>query len=157
MLRFVGTINGKPADEIKLKYNGKIKVLKKDQTIDVRDYDVNNKNVKGVEKNVLTKYPGSFKQEKTVDDPRIESEYKDQIKSLSADLERLTKENEALRKNVGELQDKHAGSAAEVNAIQKQINSYKAEAEKAADGKKDLEDEIEKLRGQLDTGKKGKK
>ena len=144
----------------KIKYNGQVRELKAGESLDLRDFDVPNKEVNGAEKHIMSKYPGLFSKEKSAGDPERD-------KIIQKEIDDLVKQNEEISENCSklietnkELVDKHEAACGEVQAEKERADSLKIEAD-AANGKvKGLEDEIEKLRLQIAEGKpagKGKK
>ncbi len=142
---------------VRLKYNGKFKEIKPGDGIDVRDFDIANKNVNSVEKHLMIKYPDTFTKEKSIGDPEKDKMIQDEIKDLSDRNEAIVKENEALKTAQGEMIDKYEAACGEVQAERERADSLKIEADNATGKVKDLEDEVEKLRLQIAQGSKGKK
>ena len=144
----------------KIKYNGKTRELKPGKGIDLRDFDVANKEINLTEKHIMTKYPGVYEIEKSVGDPERDKIVQKEIDDLAKENEGLRAEASALQEANKELVNKHEAACGEVQAEKERADSLKIEAD-AANGKvKGLEDEVEKLRLQIAEGKparKGKK
>lgn len=143
-------------EDLIVQYNGKTIALKKNQKLDVRDFDVANKDTKSVEKHIVAKNVNKF----TVSDEKIDSvvsaEASEQIKDLN---EQLATANEALadiRKVNVNLTERHGAAAGEVESAKHEVGSIKKELTKLKKENDDLMDEVEKLRGQIALGKKGK-
>lgn len=143
-------------EELKVQYNGKTIEMKKGQKLDVRDFDVANKDVKAVEKHIVLKNTNKFTVSEEKIDSAVSAEASAQIKDLT---EQLAKANEALaevrRVNV-ELTDKHSATAGEVEAAKQEVASIKKELTKLKKENDDLDDEVKRLREQVAMGKKGK-
>ena len=149
-------VNSKNEKEtIIVKYNGIYKKLEIGKSVDVRDFDVANKDVLNVEKHLMSKFPGCFKQEKTKGD---DSEVSRELEKKITELEEKVKEGEGV---IGELREKNKElaqnvetSSSELQAETERANSLKKEADDAKAAMKDLEDEVEKLRLQISDNKK---
>jgi len=144
----------------KIKYNGQTRELKPKEGIDLRDFDVANKEINLAEKHIMSKYPGIYKKEKSVGDPERD-------KSIQKEIDDLVKKNEEIAENCSklievnkDLVDKHEAACGEVQAEKERADSLKIETDEAVSKVKGLEDEVEKLRLQIAEGKpagKGKK
>lgn len=139
--------------EFVLKYNGKFKPIKTGESIDIRDFDVANKDVLATEKHLLAKYPGYFSQEKTVGpDPEVEEAVKQELKEQAEKIEKLVAENTDLREKVNGSTQQIEDVSAQLQTETERAESLKVETDNALARLKDLEDENEKLRLQVAEG-----
>ncbi|MCA9409361.1 MAG: hypothetical protein KC733_11780 [Candidatus Omnitrophica bacterium] len=145
--------------ELNIKYNGKVVSVKKGESIDVRDFDISNKDVLSVEKHLMIKNPGVFKQEKSLGGSKKDEEIAEENEVLRKKNDELIKEVASLRGVNEELSNKHDAAQGEIQSLKETANSLKAETDNALSKLEGLEKEVEKLREQLGTGKtaKGKK
>jgi len=142
---------------IKLKYNGMTVTLKPGQTIDVRDYDVANKDVLGAEKHLINKYPNTFQQTKNIGDPDRDKAVEEEIKALKDQVESLRKEKEDLTKVNKELAANVETASGEKQNLIEEKNKMKRDHDEMKSKFDDMEEEIENLRLQLNSGKTVKK
>lgn len=145
----------KTENAVNIKYNGKILTIESGAKLDVRDFDTANKDVRSVEKHIINKNPGIF----DVTNDKADVVTKEAMQELK-DLKKAVGERDAkiaeLQSAFDNLNAKHSASASEVSEAQKANASIKAEFDRISAANKDLEDEVEKLRLQLGTGKKNK-
>lgn len=141
-----------------LKYNGKFKKMETGDAVDVRDFDVANKDVLATEKHLMAKYPGHFAQEKTVgSDPEVDKALRQELEDANKRIDVLVKENAELSDKVNEGTQLLETASAETQTEKERADSLKTEADNATAKVKDLEDQIEKLTLQISEGNKGKK
>lgn len=143
---------------VKVVYNGKTRDLNPGEGIDIRDFDIANKDVSGAEKHIMSKHPGKFEQKPNVGrDPVSDKQTSDKIKKLEDTIASLTKELADVRASEKLMLDKFQAGVGEVAAMEQRLASQKKEVDKYKSEAKDLEDEAEKLRGQAATPhRKGK-
>ena|SRR3990167_10819095 len=143
--------------DFKLQYNGKIVDLKPNDGVDVRDFDVANKDVLATEKHIMTKHPGTFVQSKSVGDPIRDKQIAEENDGLRKQLDSVSKELTAQKKVNEDLSSKHEASGGEIQTLKQNIASLKTENDALTSKFEDQEDEIEKLRKQIATGKTASK
>lgn len=142
---------------VKVKYNGRTRELKPGEGIDLRDFDVANKDINGAEKHVMSKYPDTFSKEKSIGDPERDKQIQTEINDLQTRNDLLVKDIAAVRAVNNELSEKYQAACGEVQAEKERANSLKAETDAATEKVNGLEDEVEKLRLQIAQGPKKKK
>ena len=130
-------------------YNGKSRELKSGDSIDIRDFDISNKDVLPVEKHIMSKNPGVYEQKPTIGDPKVEGKYVEKIAILEKRIGELGNQIDELKKSEKIAQDLHAGSAAEVESARQEVNSMKKEVDKYKFETEELEEENKKLREQV--------
>jgi len=148
-------IINKTSQKISVRYNGITKDIQPGEGVDVRDFDIPNQNVKGVEKHICGKYPGSFDVKDTKEGRGASKEYEAQIIDLQAKLDSANKTCAELRKNSDSYQEKFAAGVEEVQAAKKETASIKKDLVKLQKENEDLKDEVEKLRLASRSLKKG--
>lgn len=142
---------------VKVVYNGKSRELAAGEGIDLRDFDIANKDVSGAEKHIMSKHPGKFEQKPNVGhDPVSDKKNADRIKDQENIIAMLTKNLADVRASEKMALDKFQASNGEVTAMEQTVASMKKEVDKYKSEAKDLEDEVEKLRGQAATPRKGR-
>lgn len=142
---------------VKVIYNGKSRELKPKEGIDIRDFDIANKDVAGAEKHIMSKHPSKFEQAPNVGrDPVSDKKNADIIKGLEETVVKLTKELSDVRASEKLALDKFQAGVGEVAAMEQRLASQKKEVDKYKSEAKDLEDEVEKLRGQAATPRRGR-
>lgn len=139
---------------IKVRYNGIVKELKKNGIIDVRDFDIMNKNVNSVEKHIMTKIPKTFSREKSTGDSDTDKAFNDKISELEVKLKAAQDETGKLRETNKELAENVQISSGELQTEKERADSLKKETDDATVKMKDLEEEVEKLRLQIAEGPK---
>ena len=139
--------------DFKLQYNGKIVNLKPNGGVDVRDFDVANKDVLATEKHIMTKHPGTFLQSKSTGDPARDKQIAEENDGLRKQLESVSTELAAQRKVNEDLTAKHQASNGEIQTLKQNIASLKTENDALASKFDEQEHEIEGLRKQIATGK----
>ena len=138
----INKTNGK----VTVTYNGKSRELASGESIDIRDFDIENKHIAGAEKHIMSKNPGIYEQKATVGDSKVESKYIDQIKAMQLRIDELLAELNKIKTSEKLAQEKHATSVGEVEAMKQQVASMKKEVDKYKATHDDLENEIQKLR-----------
>lgn len=139
----------KKNESVEVRYNGKSRILAPSESIDIRDFDIDNKHVAGAEKHIMNKHPGVFDQKPTIGDLKVEGKYTEQIKNLEGRIETLVKELSDVRASERIAQEKHSSSVGEVEAMKQNIASMKKEVDKYKFEKDELESENQKLREQV--------
>lgn len=104
-------------NQFRVRYNGTDKELSPGQKLDVRDFDILTKNVKGVETHFMKKHPGLFDQSATVDSPSVKAEYDEQIKGLM-------KENEDLVQLVNKYEKVATENAKKLQSMSEEISGF---------------------------------
>lgn len=143
----------KTENEVSIKYNGMKLSVKPGAKLDVRDFDVANKNVKDVEKHIIIKHAGIFEQVATVDDAKIAAEYSEEIKSLKKQLAKLQADNEQLAAENETVRNKAHNAEQELKSVVSDKDKMAKKLEKSEKEKEDLEDEVKKLRENTRKGK----
>lgn len=139
---------------VKIVYNGKSRNLSPGEGIDIRDFDIANKDVAGGEKHIISKHPGKFEQKPNVGrDPVSDKQTADKIKKLEDTIVTLTKDLSDVRASEKLALDKFQAGVGEVEAMKQTVASMNREVEKYKTEAKDLEDEVTKLREQMATKK----
>lgn len=143
----------KGSETVTIRYNGVEKTLSPKQKIDVRDFDVENKAVKAVEKHLMSKWPGRFEQIVTVEDAKIAAEYDGKIEGLEKENEQLKKHLAELKASRDQMQEKFGAGVEEVKAAKKEAESLRKDVTRLEKENDDLEDEVKKLRAESRKGK----
>lgn len=150
MLIFKGN---KEVNEYEFRYNGKIKSVSVGDKVDVRDFDVANKDVKGAEKHIMSKHAGLFDLTEDNLENAVSKEAQKEIKDLKAALaekdELLRQASEALKS----ISEKHSASAGEIESAKKEAVGSRKEVTRLKKALDDQEDEIKKLRLQIGSKK----
>lgn len=141
---------------VPVKYNGRIIKILAGKSIDVRDFDVANADVKNVEKGLIIKYPGKFESVKGSGDPEIDRETANQISALEEKLAEGEKVIIELRESNSNLAENVETSSGELQVEKERADSLKKEADDATAALKESEDEVEKLRLQISENKENK-
>lgn len=135
----------------KVRYNGKEKSYATGQLVDVRDFDVANKDVRGCENHLMLKNPGVFEITKESIGVNVEEvkALKEENKLLHDALGDARNEYSQLKKSAEENMQKIEALAGEVEQSKKAYLSIKKESDKLKKENEDLQDEVSKLRGQI--------
>lgn len=136
-------------------YNGKSRDLDPGDGIDIRDFDISNKDVSGAEKHIMAKHPGRFDLAPNMSrDPAADRQTAKKIKDLEDTVVTLTKELSEVRASEKIAKEKFSSGVGEVATMEQKLFSMKMEVDRSRAEKKDMEDEIEKLREQAATSKR---
>lgn len=130
-------------------YNGRSRELKPGESIDIRDFEIANKDVPAIEKHIISKHPGLYDQKMTIGDSKVEAKYNAQIEILEKRIIHLGTKIDELKKSEKVAQDLHAASAGEVETARQEVESMKKEVNKYKFEKEELEAENQKLREQV--------
>ena len=139
-------LKNKRDESITIRYNGILKSIQPDEVIDTRDFDIPNKEIKGVEKHIMLKYPGFFEIKETKTGYKDNDDSDKEIKDLKINLEKAESNILELKKTNDVLQEKHSAAAGEVESSRRQVESINKELTLLRTKNEELEDEIEKLR-----------
>lgn len=139
---------------VQIRYNSKIIAVEPGQKLDVRDFDVANKDVRGCEKHIMLKNIGIFDLTEDKNDGVVSKEMQEELKATKDLLETEQKNLADLQKVNDQLTEKLSAMSGEVEEAKKSVLSMKKEVTKAKQEKKDAEEEVEGLRLQLSKGKK---
>lgn len=157
MLIFKGRIASEGNPEVEkytFKYGGKDRTVEIGDKVDVRDFDVSNKDVKGTEKHIMQKHAGLFELTDEKNDGVVSKEIQNEVKQLKSQLADEQKKSVELKAAYDNIQEKHASSVGEIESAKKETASIKRDLIKIKKENEDLEDEVKKLRLSIGTGKK---
>lgn len=137
-----------------IRYNGRIISVTPNAKLDVRDFDVANKDVRGCEKHIMNKNPGIFEITDDRNDGNVSKELQNEIKELNSKLVDEQKKSAELKLALDNISEKHAASVGEIEGAKQETKNIKKELVKIKKENEDLEDEVTKLRLSVTTGKK---
>lgn len=139
---------------VKVKYNSKFIDVEPGEKLDVRDFDVANKDIIGAEKHIMSKLPGSLEITKDKKDGIVSKEMQNELKALKDLVNDKDKQLKELREGYDNLEQNHSAAAGEVSMARKEAENARKEVTRYKKENDDLEDEVKKLRLQLAKGKK---
>lgn len=135
------------------RYGGKERTVEVGEKIDVRDFDVANKDVRGVEKHIMQKHAGLFELTDEKMDGVVSKEIQNEVKQLKSQLVDEQKNSAELKAAYENIQEKHAASVGEIESAKQETKSIRKDLVKIKKENDDLEDEVKKLRLTIAQGK----
>jgi len=127
-----------------VKVNGKLVSMAPEGNLDVRDCEILQSQVQPMEKWLMRKYSGKFKQVDSNADTQIGKEYKKQVDSLKATITEQKRVIDSMTDKLAEAAEKNASDANEIQGFGEKERSYKAQISS-------LKAEIKELKEDHDT------
>ena len=112
---------------LEITYNQKTIIVEPGKQLDVRDFGILNQHVLEVEKHLVTKFPGSFNQEKNQDILETNKLHVEKIENLEKSIVELNKNINSLQKSNDQNSDKLNKVLAENEGLKAQIQSLTKE------------------------------
>jgi chromosome segregation ATPase len=146
----------KGAEEKTIRFNGIAVVVNKGDSLDVRDFNVINDEIKPTEKHIMKKNAGLFEQTETKNTNVNSAKLVEEISDLKAENEQLKKMHESIKRSADKNVEKIAQMAEEINGFGEKESGYKNKIRALEAKIKDMQEEHEAHIARMTGGAKKK-